>query len=183
MLELRRRVSDDMDACIGVLAEVHEADHYPANWPTHPGRWLTPDGLLEAWVAASGSAIAGHVVLQDGAGVDPTLTNALDVPPDRLASVSRLFVAPGVRGHGVAGQLLATVGRYASVRALRLTLDVADNCTAAIRLYEQAGWTRIGSTPVEWLTTNGAPGSVHHYLGPTDLTASSQDGLIDLHGG
>ncbi|HEY9475532.1 MAG TPA: GNAT family N-acetyltransferase [Mycobacteriales bacterium] len=183
MLELRRRTSDDMSACICVLAEVHEADHYPANWPTHPGRWLTPDGLLEAWVAVSGSTIVGHVVLQGGACVEPSLTRAVDVLPDRLASVSRLFVAPSVRGHGVATKLLAAAGRYASVRGLRLTLDVAENCTAAIRLYEQAGWKRTVSTPVEWLMTNGEPALVHHYLSPPNPTPFPQDGLGGDHQG
>jgi Acetyltransferases len=177
MSELRWRTPEDMHACIGVLAEVHKEDHYPANWPTHPDRWLTPGGLLEAWVAVSDGIIVGHVLLQDAASVDPHLTKAVDVPPDRLVFVSRLFVAPSARGHGVATQLLAAARWYASVRALCLTLDVADNCTAAIRLYEQAGWKRTGSTPVEWLTPNGEPALVHHYLSPGNPTPSGQDDL------
>lgn len=50
------------------------ADRYPTNWSTDPGRWLTPDGLLASWVA-----------------------EAAGVVPERLASITRLFVVPTAR--------------------------------------------------------------------------------------
>lgn len=165
IVDLRPRTADDLDGCVRALAEVQRADRYPVSWPTNPGRWLTPRGLLEAWVAVAGGAVVGHAAIQDG-GAEPELVEAVDVPADRLASVSRLFVTPPARGHGVGARLFDTVGRYAVEHGRRLVLTVAENGRAAIRLYERAGWIRVVSTPVDWLTIDGRPGLVHHYLSP-----------------
>lgn len=158
------RRPSDLTGCVAALAVVHRTDQYPVRWPAHPEAWLSPDGTVAAWVAESADAIVGHVLIK--AGADPRPAEAIGLSPERLASVSRLFVTPPARGAGVATTLLAHAATEAAGRGLRLVLDVAENGAAAIGMYERAGWTRVLSTPVDWLTTNGRPGLVHHYLSP-----------------
>lgn len=171
---VRQRKPDDLDECVRALAAVHEADRYPVRWPGDPGRWLTPGGLTGAWVAVYDGTVVGHVGVQDG-DAEPELAVATGLPSERLAVVSRLFVAPPARGHGVGSRLLAAVGGYADQHGLRLALTVAENGAAAVRLYERAGWARVGSTPVDWLTVDGRAGLVHHYLSPDPACPSGGD--------
>ncbi|MEU4327751.1 GNAT family N-acetyltransferase [Nonomuraea dietziae] len=85
---IRPRVQGDLAACVSVLRAVHEGDGYPANWPDDPEGWLTPTGMIQAWVATDGDEITGHVVLR---GADPAL-------PEADGLVARLFVAAHARG-------------------------------------------------------------------------------------
>ncbi|WP_346150727.1 GNAT family N-acetyltransferase [Nonomuraea recticatena] len=85
---IRPRVPGDLAACVSVLRAVHEGDGYPANWPDDPEGWLTPTGMIQAWVATDGDEITGHVVLR---GADPAL-------PEADGLVARLFVAAHARG-------------------------------------------------------------------------------------
>ncbi|MEU4695882.1 GNAT family N-acetyltransferase [Nonomuraea dietziae] len=85
---IRPRVQGDLAACVSVLRAVHEGDGYPANWPDDPEGWLTPTGMIQAWVATEGDEITGHVVLR---GADPAL-------PEADGLVARLFVAAHARG-------------------------------------------------------------------------------------
>src|SRR5262252_10413952 len=62
-VRLTTRRAGDLDGCVALLARVHAADGYPVHWPEDPGRWLTPDELLGAWVAWRSGALAGHVCL------------------------------------------------------------------------------------------------------------------------
>ncbi|MGN9841152.1 N-acetyltransferase family protein [Nonomuraea sp. H19] len=144
-MEIRPRTPDDLDACVKALAEVQASDRYPVDWPADPGRWLTPDGLAGAWIAVEAGAVLGHVALT------------------RDAEVTRLFVAPGARGRGLAGQLLDTV--RAAVRT-PLKLEVSSEGEAAIAFYERSGWRRVGSSRATWLNAAGEPALLHHYESP-----------------
>ncbi|MBE1558234.1 GNAT family N-acetyltransferase [Nonomuraea africana] len=84
-----------------VLRAVHEGDGYPANWPNDPGAWLTPEGMIKAWVSADGAEITGHVLLR---GADPGFPAADGI-------LARLFVAPHARGRGAAEGLRARGSR------------------------------------------------------------------------
>ncbi|MGD3111290.1 N-acetyltransferase family protein [Streptomyces sp. YGL11-2] len=135
---IRRRNDADLDACVAVLAEVHTHSGYPHHWPADPARWLTPDGLVAAWVAEVDGAVAGHAALCGN-------------------EVSRLYVAPGAHGSGLGARLLATV--EAEARGLRLVLEVKTTNTAAVALYERRGWVRCGTERQEW-AVGGAAGAV-----------------------
>ena len=67
------------------------------------------------------------------------------MPVERLAVVSRFFVAPGARGRGIGSALMRTAEDHAAERDLRLVLDVADHNDDAIRFYERRGWKRVGT--------------------------------------
>ncbi|MEW9550488.1 GNAT family N-acetyltransferase [Nonomuraea sp. NPDC050783] len=143
---IRPRAPEDLEACVRALAQVHPADRYPVDWPDDPGAWLTPRGLHQAWVAAEGGAVLGHAGLT------------------RDLEVTRLFVVPAARGRGLAGLLLAALRDAAGDRPL--TLEVSSEATAAIALYERAGWRRTGSSRATWLNAAGEPALLHHYASP-----------------
>ena len=133
---VRARTDDDLPACVGILAGVHAAARYPIIWPTDAAAWLTPAGLVAAWVAVVDGTVSGHVALTR---VSPA-----------TATVERLFADPGQGGRGIGRLLLDTVVSEARARGLALSLDVADNGTAAIALYRRAGWTETGRTAIDW---------------------------------
>lgn len=56
MIRIRGRVAGDVGLCVGVLAEVHRASGYPANWPGDLAGWITPAG------SGAGAAGPGHAV-------------------------------------------------------------------------------------------------------------------------
>ncbi|MFF1925196.1 GNAT family N-acetyltransferase [Streptomyces sp. NPDC058221] len=161
--EIRRRRDDDMKACVEALATVHEADRYPARWPADPAGWLTPDNLLEAWVALDGTDVLGHVALTR---TDRAMAADAGLPTDELASVARLFATASARRRGVASALLAAAAKAAAARGLRLVLEVEDGGGAAVALYERAGWRRVGSRPGDWRTADGRTALLHTYLAP-----------------
>ncbi|MFF1836429.1 GNAT family N-acetyltransferase [Streptomyces sp. NPDC058231] len=163
-LMIRPRTDSDMPACVDALATVHEAEHYPVQWPADPARWLTPDGLLGAWVATNGPLVLGHVVLRR-AGRDGA--NAVGLTPVRLAAVARLFVRVGARREGVASRLLEAATADAATSGLRLMLEVEAGAAPAIALYERSGWRLMGSATAEWTAADGRAALVHAYMAPT----------------
>lgn len=93
---------------------------------------------MAAWVAVLGDRVAGHVCLTTRGGDDPVLW------------VERLFVDPDQNGHGLGRRLLTGAVDAAAERHVPVRLEVADNCTAAIHLYERLGWTLEGTAPISW---------------------------------
>lgn len=152
-LSARRRTDRDLGDCVRVLAEVHQRDGYPVNWPDVPHTWLTPPSLLAAWVAERDGRVVGHVGLsRSGAGdVAPGLWDArAGVDVDGTAVVNRLFVAPSARGHGIAALLMARAVGEARHRGLHPVLDVVASDTAAVALYERLGWHLLGTVDQQW---------------------------------
>ncbi|WNI26246.1 GNAT family N-acetyltransferase [Streptomyces sp. ITFR-16] len=161
--QIRRRRDADMKACLDALFTVYEEDRYPARWPADPAGWLTPDGLLAAWVAVAGPDVLGHVALTR---TDDVLAAGAGLPPDELASVSRLFARASARRRGVAQALLDVVADAAASDGRRLVLEVEDGGAAAVALYERAGWRRTGSRSGDWTTADGRTALLHTYLAP-----------------
>ncbi len=126
---------------------MHVSDGYPSRWPQDPPGWLTGGDGLSAWVSEGAGEIDGHLSLL---GIDETRARrewreAVPVPVDRLAVISRFFVAPGARGRGIGSALLRTAEEHAAAHDLRLVLDVADHNHDAIAFYERRGWNRVGT--------------------------------------
>ncbi|MEO7073973.1 MAG: GNAT family N-acetyltransferase [Ktedonobacterales bacterium] len=146
---IRDRVSDDMAACVRLLADVHAADGYPLRWPADPSRRLNPHNLLAAWVAEDEHAVIGHVALCSAVGEPsaPLWAAATGWPPEHIGVVARLFVAPSARRRGVGAALLAQVCDEAHSRGLQTALEVLDHDRSAIALYEGKGWRCIASVP------------------------------------
>ncbi|OAR22747.1 acyltransferase [Streptomyces sp. ERV7] len=150
---IRPRADHDLDACVHALAAVHERDGYPVNWPERPGDWLAQPSPLAAWVAELDGRVAGHIGLSPGGTGDvaPGLWSArAGVGPEATAVVSRLFVAPEARGHGIGRLLLARAVDEARARGLHPVLDVVASDTAATALYERMGWELLAEVEQEW---------------------------------
>lgn len=162
---IRPRNETDLPACIAALATVHEADRYPARWPDDPQAWLTPLDMLGAWVAADGETVLAHVVLTRPA---PEFAQTFHRPASELAALSRLFVAVPARGAGWARALLSHAAQAAVAAGLQPVLEVESGASAAIALYERAGWQHVASTTASWIAPNGRPAVVRAYAIPVD---------------
>ena len=126
---------------------MHVSDGYPFRWPQDPPRWLAGRDRLGAWVSESDGDIDGHLSLL---GLDETRARrewreGVPAPVDRLAVISRFFVAPGARGRGIGSALLRAAEEHATTNDLRLVLEVADHNHDAIAFYERRGWERVGN--------------------------------------
>lgn len=164
-VSVRARLDEDLPKCVRALAAVHAADGYPACWPTDPARWLNPPGLAAAWVVEHVVSIAGHVGMVRDLD-DPALTALTDVPAHRLASVTRLFVAPPARGRGIGARLMNQVSRCAVEQRLQLVLDVVDDGGPAVALYERLGWRLVDRRLADWTAPDGRRLPVRIYLAP-----------------
>ena len=168
---IRARTAADLERCARVLARVHEADGYPHHWPPDPARWLVPRGLLGAWVAVAEApeAIAGHVVLcaATAEASAAVWSGATGLAPERLAAVTRLFVAPESRGLGLGRRLFETACAEAAGRGLRPALDVVETNRSAIALYERLGWQRVASE----LWAFARELRLHYYIAPPGAEA------------
>jgi GNAT superfamily N-acetyltransferase len=155
---IRPRAEADLAACAEALWTTHKTSGYPAVWPRDPVRWLTPgDGGEPAWVAAVNGAVVGHVAL----GRDDDIAGTATVPS---LAIMRLFVAPVARARGVGAALLAAAVDFVRANALLPVLTVADSGDAAIRLYERAGWRRIGERRADWQEPDGRHPTVYDYV-------------------
>ena len=142
---MRPRREADMAALMVTLREVHDADAYPTNWPLDPARFLTPPGEFAAWVAHRNEKIIGHVGLRTGGSTicGRLASEHLNVTPEQVAVVTRLFVTPHARGCGAGEALLGAVRDTLRNLGLHGALDVDEQANPAIRLYERLGWRHV----------------------------------------
>ena len=165
-MAVRARVDSDLDECARLLEEVHQLDGYPTFWPADAAGWLSPKGMLGAWVAEDGGRVVGHVALAEvepGHGAD-AWSDATGLLPAALASTTRLFVGEASRGAGVGSALLGQACAAAAQCGLRPVLDVVETNRDAIRLYERHGWRRVHSEP--WAAARDERLLLHYYVGP-----------------
>jgi GNAT superfamily N-acetyltransferase len=125
---------------------VHDADRYPLLWPSEPLRWLAGRDCFAAWVEEADGQLLGHLSLHraDATRARNQWREAVAAPANRLAVVSRFFVAPHARGRGVGGRLLAHAEEHAAAHDLHLVLDVAEHNCDAIGFYARRGWQQVG---------------------------------------
>jgi ribosomal protein S18 acetylase RimI-like enzyme len=107
----------------------------------------SPAEALAFW--AGKLATPGLVVLfaHDGDTLVGTVSLATDQPPNQphRADVQKLIVSSAARRQGIGRQLMAAVEAEARAQGrTTLVLDTVPDSAAAL-LYDQSGWTRIGS--------------------------------------
>ena len=144
---IRPRHADDVGECARLLTAVWERDRYPIYWPGDATAFVARGDELGAWVASdAGRGVVGHVALHPSSweGVMEVALAALDCGEDDLAVVARLMVAPSARRAGIGRALLTCATRDAAARRRTAILDVAAHYDAAVALYDDAGWRRIG---------------------------------------
>ncbi|MER7752093.1 GNAT family N-acetyltransferase [Kitasatospora sp. NPDC097643] len=123
-------------ASLGFLAPLDRAE--AAGW----WRALAPDveaGRLLLWTAraAADGRLAGTVQLRP----------AVPANGRHRGEVAKLMVHPADRGHRLAGRLLTELEAGAAGLGLRLLVLDTETDSPAERMYEAAGWTRVGSVP------------------------------------
>ncbi|MFD3521631.1 GNAT family N-acetyltransferase [Streptomyces sp. NPDC058653] len=172
-ITVRKREAADLDACVRVLADVHASDGYPVDWPRDPAEWLAPPDSadspdsLGAWVALLDGTLVGHVCLSAARPGDtaPGLwAGRHGTGPERSAVVSRLYVSPKARGHGIGALLLAETLRASRGLGLHPVLDVVTSDRSAAALYERQGWTLLATGEQRWGPDRTV--QVHSYAAP-----------------
>jgi GNAT superfamily N-acetyltransferase len=161
---IRGRRPVDLERCVSALAEVHRVDGYPLNWPSDPYRWLSPPGVLAAWIAETAdAAVVGHVAVHSVDASPPRQSSAIVA-----AEISRLFVVSAARRQAVATRLLEQTRQWAARKQYELTLEVVDDQrSAATALYEHTGWRHIDTTTANWTAPDGGSVKLRRYaLGP-----------------
>ncbi|MFJ9755880.1 GNAT family N-acetyltransferase [Streptomyces sp. NPDC101149] len=164
---VRPRTGGDVERCVRVLADVHRCDGYPVNWPERPDEWLSQASVSAAWVAEHGGRLVGHVSLSRGSEGDlaPGLwSERSGVSKDLTAVVSRLFVAPQARGHGIGALLMGRAMEEARGRGLHPVLDVVASDTSAAALYERLDWELMATVEQRWSPDRSV--SIHCYTAP-----------------
>lgn len=159
------RADRDLNACVAALQQVHRADRYPSSWPSDANSWLTPEGLIDAWVARMGSSVVGHIAVGE---IDPMESPHFAARASATGithvEVKRLFVVPSARRLGIAAELLQTAVAFAVEQGHHPVLEVTADRGAAIGLYERQGWRRIATAPAGWTRASGERPNVHHYV-------------------
>lgn len=166
MKGIRRRKSGDLAACAHVLRLVSAQDQYPIYWPQSPRGWLEGDDVIDAWVMERHGEILGHVAICEvGRDASAALRwrEITGHEPSELAGISRLFVRPRARGHGIGSALLDTAVEEIHARGRIPVLDVVSASQDAVKLYDDRGWRRRASYP--W--GHKADGlEIHYYVAP-----------------
>lgn len=143
---VRPRVEADVAVLAAILRDLHARDGYPMQLQRDLGKWLCRAPLLGAWVADHRGWAVGHVALRLPRPADAVA--ALVAEP--TAVVTRLFVARDARGQSLGRRLVRAAWREADARGLRPVLDVLARDAAAVTLYEQMGWQRLGTIAHEF---------------------------------
>lgn len=150
-IQIRPRLSDDLDHLARVAREVHKADGYPRYNPEDDLiGFLEPPESIAAWVAVLDGDIVGQVSLHSASSTEvmALAVSELGVAVDKLGVVARLMVDPSSRGVGTGRILLETAEQGAVARGLVPILDVIERFVSAIALYERLGWRHLGSVRI-----------------------------------
>ncbi|MFJ1879913.1 GNAT family N-acetyltransferase [Streptomyces sp. NPDC088137] len=131
----------DIPGAAAALMEVHATDGYPVEGVERPEVWITPPGVVKAWVAHRGSVV-GHVAIMKAEGEEAVTLwqRRSGEAKTRIGVLARLFVVRSARKHAVGERLMRAAMDYAEENGLRLVLDVMEKDESAIRLYERLGW-------------------------------------------
>lgn len=179
-IEVRQRERSDIPRLHDILTAVYAETGYPVDGPSSFGAFLDPppEHLLYAITAvltpadqdADGKehAIAGHaMIMSPSAGVlNPASKAHLERggTMENHAVLSRFFVSPAVQARGIGSILLQEATAWARREGKRLVLVVLEKDEGAIRLYDRAGWVRVGEYVFTSRWGNGYKAMA--YLGP-----------------
>ena len=161
-MRIRPRQERDVPDLVGLADAVRAVDRWPPHRVGTTADFVTGGPVVTALVAEDGEGLIGHVAVHDRSAdaVMELAQDALGVDRARLAVVARLFVDPRRRDRGVGRALLqAAADEVAAVGALPI-LDVWVELAPAVRLYERAGWRRLGTVTFSFDAPCG-PGCLH----------------------
>lgn len=158
-VSVRRVGPNEAAACVEALADVlidcvEGGASVSFMWP------LPRERALAFWRGVAEGVARGERVLlvaEDAEGIVGTVQLVTGLPENQphRADVAKMLVHRGARRRGIAKRLMAAVD--AEARAERRTVLVLDTVTGgdAERLYERAGWQRVGMVPNYALMPDG----------------------------
>jgi GNAT superfamily N-acetyltransferase len=166
---IRRVGANEAAACVEALADLL-IDCVEGGASVSFMAPLPRERALAFWCGVAEGVAKGERVLlvaddADGqlVGTVQLITGLPDNQPHR-ADVAKMLVHRRARRRGIAQQLMAALDDEA--RAERRTVLVLDTVTGgdAERLYQRAGWQRVGDVPAYALMPNGEPcGTTFYY--------------------
>ncbi len=158
-VSVRRVGPNEAAACVEALADVlidcvEGGASVSFMWP------LPRERALAFWRGVAEGVARGERVLlvaEDAEGIVGTVQLVTGLPENQphRADVAKMLVHRRARRRGIAQRLMAAVD--AEARAERRTVLVLDTVTGgdAERLYERAGWQRVGMVPNYALMPDG----------------------------
>jgi GNAT superfamily N-acetyltransferase len=106
-------------------------------------RWLSAEPVEQRWSAVKGTRVIGHVQVtapHDYLVEQLATQPALELDPDDVLELGRLFVDPDVQQHGVGRQLVTYAVRFIEAAGKTPVLAVLDESARALALYTSMGW-------------------------------------------
>lgn len=178
-VELRQRERSDLPRLHDTITAVYEATGYPVDGPSCFDAFLDPppDQLLYAITAVllptdpkadQEQSIAGHAMIMSPSSGALNLASKAHLEHggtmENHAVLSRFFVDPSAQARGIGLKILEGATAWGHQEGKRLVLIVLEKDGGAIRLYERAGWVRVGASVFtsKWGTEYNAMA----YLGP-----------------
>jgi GNAT superfamily N-acetyltransferase len=158
-VSVRRVGPNEAAACVDALADV--LVDCVAGGASVSFMWPLPrERALAFWRGVAEGVARGERVLlvaEDAEGIVGTVQLVTGLPENQphRADVAKMLVHRRARRRGIAQRLMAAVDDAA--RAERRTVLVLDTVTGgeAERLYERAGWQRVGTVPNYALMPDG----------------------------
>lgn len=168
VITIRRVATEEVDACVAALADVliDCVEGGASVSFMHP---LSREKALAFWRGVAEGVRHGQralLVAETGEGqIVGTVQLILEQPENQphRADVAKMLVRRDARRRGIAQKLMAAADETA--RAEGRTVLVLDTVTGgdAERLYQRAGWTRVGDVPDYALMPNGGLTSTTFY--------------------
>lgn len=149
-VEIRRRRDSDVPALIEVLEDVYSTDGYPVEGTSTAAAFLSPQGIVQSWVAIQAGIVVGHIAIITGAqGCRPAVRAWVDLPDSKgdiehTVVVARFFIRKHARNQGLGRKLVEHTCEWAQTNNMKIVMNVIDKDVGAMRLYEKLGFRRIG---------------------------------------
>jgi GNAT superfamily N-acetyltransferase len=158
-VRIRPRSQGDIATLVHLADAVRAVDRWPPHRCGTTRHFIAGTVPLLALVADDHGLAIGHVALHERSAPEVIVialaSDALNIGPDQLAVVARLFVEPGRRRQGVGRALLNAAVEAAAGLGRHLILDVWAELDDAIALYERGGWRRLGEVSFAFTSSCG----------------------------
>ncbi|ETS83116.1 hypothetical protein PFICI_04992 [Pestalotiopsis fici W106-1] len=155
-IEFRRRSKDDLPALVEALEDVYSTDGYPIEGTATAVSFLSPPGLVAAWVAVHRGLVVGQIaVVAGGQGHHAAVrawVDSVGSGGDAGATVvaARFFIRKYARGFGLGRALVEKTCQWAKDNGKRIVINVLAKDQDAMKLYEKLGFRRFGEGEYEY---------------------------------
>lgn len=149
-IQIRPRLEDDLPAMVEALEDVYSTDGYPIEGTAAAASFLTPAGLVAAWVAVRGGIAVGQIAVVSGEqGRHDAVRAWVELPgsggrAESTVVAARFFVRKHARGCGLGRALIEKTCQWARENGMTIVMNVLAKDQDAMKLYEKIGFRRFG---------------------------------------